>query len=493
MPIDDTQFQTLKKTARSFIQKQENDECLREDFLNSLLALPLTIEQRIALLAEQDKEGWTVGMTVVRYHRETAVQQYLVHHSIILGELHQDGKDVLLALALLMKKTATGWTLGHYIAYYESNQIVQQYIALLIHLHQAEVSGHNIMELFKLQMDNGWTVGHLIARHHDAATVQTYLKLLNTLLVANDWLEGVALAQDILALFKLRTKDGWTIIYPVGCQIARNHDVATLQVYFKLLSDLLAADAPAQKILALLELQTDRGWTVELQIASTCSATTVQAYLKLLNDLLTVGAPAQNILELFKLQTNDGWNVGLQIASTCGATTVRAYLKLLNDLLTADAPVQHILALFKLQTNDGWTVGHLIARHHDAATVQAYFKLLNDLLTAGAPAQNILELFKLQTDSGWTIGHLNAAMNSYYREIEEEIKVNQKYASTHFHGASFFSAEFTKKFSSSYPKRNPLSPKKRCSINSVDPLAQSKSESEAFLLDLKKDTHIFSL
>src|SRR3990167_5827532 len=352
MPIDDTEFQALKKRTRFFIQKQENDERLREDFLNSLLALPLTIEQRIALLAEQDKEGWTVGMTVVRYHRETAVQQYLVHHSIILGELHQDGKDVLLALALLMKKTATGWTLGHYIAYYESNQIVQQYIALLIHLHQAEVSGHNIMELFKLQMDNGWTVGHLIARHHDAATVQTYLKLLNTLLVANDWLEGVALAQDILALFKLRTKDGWTIIYPVGCQIARNHDVATLQVYFKLLSDLLAA---------------------------------------------------------------------------------------------------------------------------------------------GAPAQNILELFKLQTDSGWTIGHLNAPMNSYYREIEEEIKVNQKYASTHFHGASFFSAEFTKKFSSSYPKRNPLSPKKRCSINSVDPLAQSKSESEAFLLDLKKDTHIFSL
>src|SRR3990167_4059750 len=436
MPIDDTEFQALKKRTRFFIQKQENDERLREDFLNSLLALPLTIEQRIALLAEQDKEGWTVGMTVVRYHRETAVQQYLVHHSIILGELHQDGKDVLLALALLMKKTATGWTLGHYIAYYESNQIVQQYIALLIHLHQAEVSGHNIMELFKLQMDNGWTVGHLIARHHDAATVQTYLKLLNTLLVANDWLEGVALAQDILALFKLRTKDGWTIIYPVGCQIARNHDVATLQVYFKLLSDLLAADAPAQKILALLELQTDRGWTVELQIASTCSATTVQAY-----------------------------------------------LKLLNDLLTADAPVQNILALFKLQTNDGWTVGHLIARHHDAATVQAYFKLLNDLLTAGAPAQNILELFKLQTDSGWTIGHLNAAMNSYYREIEEEIKVNQKYVSTHFHGASFFSAD---SFSSSYPKRNPLSPKKRCSINSVDPLAQSKSESEAFLLDLKK-------
>ena len=79
MPIDDTQFQALKKRTRFFIQKQENDECLREDFLNSLLALPLTIEQRIELLDQQEGNGSTLGMTVARYHREAAVQQYLVH------------------------------------------------------------------------------------------------------------------------------------------------------------------------------------------------------------------------------------------------------------------------------------------------------------------------------------------------------------------------------------------------------------------------------
>lgn len=377
-------------------------------------------DEVIALLKKQNmRHGCTMGHIIAYYQTDpTVLQNYLT----LLEKLMAKNKTA--AITLLELHTKDGWTIGYFIARdQKSPEVALAYLKLLQDLMDQDLQAAT--RLLQQENKDGLNAGHFIAQYQktNPLVIQTYLTILQDLMKKKP--------SEAIQLLQRQDSTGWTLGH---CIALFQTDPAVLKMYLTLLKTWMM-DNPSEES-QLLQQTTKEGWTIGDILASERAKPEVfpidaqslqkkniegwnkalQAYLDFLTDLITNSQITNSeamAIQLLQQPNKEGRNIGHLITRHQAKPEILlAYLNILDKLM--DKNPSEAIKLLLQKDNSDWTIGHIIARHQTKSEILlAYLKILDKLIEKNPSAA--IQLLQQQDHNAWTIGHILAC----YQQSQE--------------------------------------------------------------------------
>src|SRR3990167_3092424 len=117
-------------------------------------------EQLIKILTQQDTNGWSIGMAIVRWRDTTTTQKYL---QLLENAFKNEKLTSKQLTTILMQQNEKGWSVGMSITTMKNGAIIRQYLQLL----------ENMLENGKLTSEQFTTI--LTQEDKDDVSVETLL------------------------------------------------------------------------------------------------------------------------------------------------------------------------------------------------------------------------------------------------------------------------------------------------------------------------------
>src|SRR3989338_3480879 len=138
-------------------------------------------EQLIKILTQQDTNGWSIGMAIVRWRDTTTTQKYL---QLLENAFENEKLTSKQFTTILTQQNEKGWSVGMSITTMKNGAIIRQYLQLLENmLENGKLTSEQFTTILTQENIFGLSVGILIAAHQDKTATQQYRQLLETALM----------------------------------------------------------------------------------------------------------------------------------------------------------------------------------------------------------------------------------------------------------------------------------------------------------------------
>src|SRR3990167_2195052 len=137
-------------------------------------------EQLIKILTQQDSNGWSIGMAIVRWRDTTTTQKYL---QLLENAFENEKLTSKQFTMILTQQNTDGSSIGMFIASRQNKATIQQYLQLLENTFKnGKLTSEQLTTILMQQNEKGWSVGMSITTMKNGVIIRQYLQLLENML-----------------------------------------------------------------------------------------------------------------------------------------------------------------------------------------------------------------------------------------------------------------------------------------------------------------------
>ncbi|OGT76054.1 MAG: hypothetical protein A3G71_02090 [Gammaproteobacteria bacterium RIFCSPLOWO2_12_FULL_38_14] len=204
-------------------------------------------EQLIKILTQQDTNGWSIGMAIVRWRDTTTTQKYL---QLLENAFENEKLTSKQFTMILTQQNTDGSFIGMFIASRQNKATIQQYLQLLENTFKnGKLTSEQLTTILMQQNEKGWSVGMSITTMKNGAIIRQYLQLLENMLE-----NGKLTSEQFTTILTQENISGLS----VGILIAAHQDKTATQQYRQLLETALMNEKLTSEQLTTILTQKDK-------------------------------------------------------------------------------------------------------------------------------------------------------------------------------------------------------------------------------------------